>query len=135
MASTTRKRKKAEWPAIQIIAIVGLGIVLFLVVNFGRRAAISYRVHREEVRLEAQLEVARQTQKQLLDQQAYVQSDAYVEEVARNELKWSKPGETVIIILATPQSNNQPPSAGSPYSPAPYTPFDAWKQFFSIDPH
>ncbi|RME40789.1 MAG: septum formation initiator family protein, partial [Caldilineae bacterium] len=109
VASTTRKRKKVNLPLAQFTAIVVLSISLFLIVDFGRRAATGYRIHREEKRLAAELEQLQQEHAALEERRAYVQSDAYVEEVARNELKWSRPGETVIVVLATPQA--APPTA------------------------
>jgi len=132
VTSATRKRKKVELPIAQFIAIIALSISLFLIVDFGRRTASGYRIYREEERLEAQLAPLRESHQALLDKQDYVQTDAYVEEIARNELKWSKPGETVIVILATPQTASHPLSAqnSSTSSTQADTPFHAWLTLF-----
>ena len=61
-------------------------------------------MRREEQKLEAQFEALNQTYKALEDRRAYVETDLYVAEVARNEFKWSTPGETVVVILATPEA-------------------------------
>ncbi|MFQ5576360.1 MAG: septum formation initiator family protein [Anaerolineae bacterium] len=108
MPSATRKRKTIELPIAQFIAVIVLSISLFLIIDFGRRAATGYRVHKEEKRLQVQLDAIQKTNRALLARQDYVGTDRYVEEVARNELKWSKPGETVIIVLATPQVASPP---------------------------
>jgi cell division protein FtsB len=102
VASATRKRKNIELPVAQFIAVIVFSISVFLIIDFGRRAATGYRVYREEKRLEAQLEAAKQTREILLARKEYVKTDTYIEEVARNELKWSKPGETVIVVMTTP---------------------------------
>jgi cell division protein FtsB len=99
MTSAVKKRKPIELPIAQFVAIIVLTLSVFLIIDFGRRAATGYRYNREKVRLQAQLNRAQQTQLQLLAQLDYIKTDAYVEQVARNELKWSRPGETVVVVL------------------------------------
>ena len=132
MSSAARKRKKIELPVAQFIAIIVLSIVLFLVVDFARRTASGYRVYREEARLKAQLAPLEETHQQLLTQRAYAQTDAYVEEIARRELKWSKPGEVVVVVLTTPQAGYSSPAAlnsAGAFPPAD-TPFSGWFNLF-----
>ena len=132
MASTTRKRKKVNLPLAQFTAIVVLSISLFLIVDFGRRAATGYRIHREEKRLAAELEQLKQEHAALEERRAYVQSDAYIKEVTRNELKWSRPGETIIVVLATPQAAPPTqPARSFLFPPAEAdTPLNAWMNLF-----
>ncbi|OQY36299.1 MAG: hypothetical protein B6243_03565 [Anaerolineaceae bacterium 4572_5.2] len=132
VTSATRKRKKVELPVAQFIAIIVLSIALFLIVDFGRRTASGYRIYREEARLKAQLAPLEKTHQLLLTQQAYAQTDAYVEEIARHELKWSKPGEVVVVVLATPQAGYPPLSASNSAGafPSTDTPFSAWFNLF-----
>ena len=132
MTSGARKRKKADLPVAQFIAIVVLSIALFLIVDFGRRTASGYRIYREEARLKAQLAPLQEAHRQLLDKRNYAQSDAYVEEIARNELKWSKPGEVVVVVLAAPPAEHLLPSAfgNSGSYPATDTPFSVWFNLF-----
>lgn len=99
-----KKRQGPKAPIAQFIAIIALSISIFLIVDLGRRAAANYRVQREAERLSQEVEHAQQRQAQLLARRSYVASDLYVEEVARNELKWAKPGETVIVVLPTPEA-------------------------------
>lgn len=102
MTPSTRKRKSIKLPVVKMIVIFTVSIVILLTVDFGQRAARGYQVRREEEKLTMQVNALTKAHDALLSRLDYVQSDAYIEEVARDELKWSKPGETVVIILATP---------------------------------
>lgn len=135
MTSATKKRKQIDLPIAQFIAIIVLSISIFLIIDFGRRAATGYRVRREEEKLYAQLEAARQTQQDLLAKRDYVETDIYIEEVARNELKWSRTDETIVVIMATPQaptSSSTPIKTPLPNQPA-ETPLQAWLALFFPD--
>lgn len=129
----TKKRSAPKAALAQFIAIIALTISIFLIVDFGRRAAANYRVQREAERLSQEVELARQRQADLLARRSYVASDLYVEEVARQELKWASPGETVLAIMPTPEA--APPAAGADsveVSPAliVQTPVQAWWHLF-----
>jgi cell division protein FtsB len=135
VTSATKKRKQIDLPIAQFIAIIVLSISIFLIIDFGRRAATGYRVRREEEKLYAQLEAARQTQQDLLAKRDYVETDIYIEEVARNELKWSRADETIVVIMATPQastSSSAPIKTPLPNQPA-ETPLQAWLALFFPD--
>ena len=96
-----KKAQYAKAPLAQFIAIIALTISLFLIVDFGRRAAANYRSQREATRLTQEVENARRYQAKLLARRTYAASDLYVDEVARNELKWAKPGESVVVVMPT----------------------------------
>jgi len=136
VTSATKKRKPIELPITQFIAIIVLSISIFLIIDFGRRAATGYRVRREEEKLQAQLEAAQETQRALLDKRSHVESDAYVEEIVRNELKWSKPGETVIVVMPTPQVavHAELSADGSAAGQTTVTPLQAWFDLFFATP-
>lgn len=97
----TKKRQITKVPLAQFVAVIALSISIFLIVDLGRRAAANYRTQREAERLSQEVEAAKQYQGKLLAQRTYAASDLYVEEVARRELKWAKPGETVVVVLPT----------------------------------
>ena len=94
-----KKRLPSSIPIAQFVAIIALSISVFLIVDLGRRAAANYRIQREAERLEQMVEAAQSYQTKLLAQRTYAASDLYVEEIARRELKWSRPGETVVVIM------------------------------------
>ena len=127
-----KKKRSFKAPIAQFIAIIALTISIVLIVDFGRKAAVNYKIQREAARLEQEVEAARRYQSRLLAQRTYAASDLYVEEIARRELKWAKPGETVIVVLPdtedelvmvdAPQESNRTAGAISPQQ--------AWWQLF-----
>lgn len=114
------------------MAIIALTISVFLIVDFGRRAAANYRIQREADRLSQEVAAAHRYQNKLLEQRTYAASDLYVEEVARRELKWARPGETVVVVLPTPEAQpNDHVTASAMLQPvAITTPRQAWWQLF-----
>ena len=98
-----KKKQGVRAPLAQFVAILALTISIFLIVDLGRRAAANYRIQREADRLSQEVEAARLYQDNLLAQRTYAASDLYVEEVARKELKWVRPGETVVVVMPTPE--------------------------------
>ena len=132
-----KKRQGPQTPLAQFVAIIALTISIFLIVDLGRRAATNYRIQREAERLSQEVAAAHQYQTKLLERRTYAASDLYVEEVARNELKWAKPGETVVVVMPTYET------ARSPGQPATNTvqevrlvktPEQAWWELFFGDP-
>ncbi|MEW5959115.1 MAG: septum formation initiator family protein [Chloroflexota bacterium] len=132
-----KKRPGSKVPVAQFVAIVALSISIFLIVDLARRAAANYRVQREAYRLEQEVKAVRDYQARLLARRTYVASDLYVEEVARNELKWARPGETVIVVMPTPEAAaaslpvTAADEAGGPATVQ--TPRQAWQQLFFGD--
>jgi len=133
-----KKKRGPQFPLSQFIAIVVITISFFLVVDFARRTASIYRIKSEEIRLEEEVAAVRAQRQDLQDRLNYVQSDAYVEEIARTQLKWARPGETAVMVLATPQAAPTPP-LDQDYvvadMPVPEEPWQAWWiRFFDIPP-
>lgn len=129
----SRKRPNVKASLAQFIAIIALSISIFLIVDLGRRATANYRIQREAERLSQEVEAAQRYQTKLLAQRTYAASDLYVEEVARRELKWAKPGEVVIVVLPTPEASEpfaQPAETEVTTAPPPTTPLQAWWHLF-----
>lgn len=128
------KFKRPRTPLAQFIAIIALTISLFLIVDFGRRAAANYRSQREAERLTQEVEAARRYQDKLLARRTYAASDLFVEEVARNELKWTKPGETAVVVVPSYEPalpiNTTGKTEQQPQKISSTTPQDAWWQLF-----
>jgi cell division protein FtsB len=131
-----KKRPSAKVPVAQFVAIIALSISIFLIVDLGRRAAANYRVQREAERLNQEVETARSYQERLLARRSYVASDLYIEEVARQELKWARPGETVIVVMPTPEAATQAgkqEAQPATIAPIAYSPVQAWWLLFFGD--
>jgi len=128
-----KKRQGPKLPVAQFIAIIALSISIFLIVDLARRAAANYRVQREAYRLTQEVEAIREHQAKLLARRSFVASDLYVEEVARSELKWAKPGEMVIVVMPTPEAITSQPTPANLAAASQYTaetPAEAWWLLF-----
>jgi cell division protein FtsB len=127
-----KKKRGSQLPLTQFtqfIAIIVLTICVFLVVGFARRTAATYKIRNEAVRLEEKAVAARARRQDLQARLEYVQSDAYVEEIARTEFKWAREGETAIVVMPTPQAVPPSPPDQQPAiadAPPPQSPWQAW---------
>jgi cell division protein FtsB len=131
--AVTQKRQTAKITLAQFVAIIVLSISIFLIIDLGRRAAANYRVQREEERLSQEVEMAQRYQQKLLIHRTYVASNLYVEEVARRELKWARPGEIVVVVMPTPEAASQLPRQNPQTvktGPIAHTPVEAWWLLF-----
>jgi len=110
----SKKKRQRTVPFTQIITIVVATMAISMIVDFGRKATANYRVRNEESRLEQEIAAERAKHQALLARRAYVQTDEYVEQVAREELKWVRPGEIVVVpvpLERKPLPTQEPPPA------------------------
>jgi len=132
-----KKRQGSKTPLTRLVGIFALSVSIFFIINLAGQAAANYRVQREAYRLAQDVEALQAYQAQLLARRTYVASDLYVEHVARNELKWAKPAETVVVILPEGETKSQI-SSSSPSNrgtaPEELSPPQAWWRFF-FGPH
>lgn len=84
---------------IQFLAIIAITLTLSLVVDFGRKATASYRVRQQEASLEQEIAALEARQQELKEQKALVQSDAFVEQWARQEMHLVRAGETAVMPM------------------------------------
>ena len=130
---TLKKKRVFQFPFTQFVAIVVVTVCLFLVIDFGRRTASNYQIKAEETRLGTELADSQSRHAALEARLAYVQSDAYVEEIARTQLKWAREGETVVVVMPTPQAQSQAQADGQPAAingVVPESPWQAWWLLF-----
>ena len=128
-----KKKRALQFPFTQFVAIVVITVSLFLVIDFGRRTAASYQIRDEAIRLENEVAASKSQHAALEARLSYAQSDAYVEEIARTQLKWAREGETVVVVMATPQPGPQSPAEGQPAAingVVPESPWQAWWLLF-----
>jgi cell division protein FtsB len=127
-----KRHHSSKTTLAQFVAIIALSISIFLIVDLGRRAAANYRVQREAERLTQEVEAAKRYQANLLAQRTYAASDLYVEEIARNQLKWAKPGEKVIVVVPNYEETTHPLTqpADNKQKLTIRTPQQAWWQLF-----
>ena len=108
-----RPKKSPLISTTQFAAIVVLTIALFLVVDFGRRTTAGYYVSQTEKRLVAEIEALLEQQEVLKQRRDYVQTDAYVEQWARQKAHMVLPGDRP-MILVTPSAPSGGPDAQRP---------------------
>jgi cell division protein FtsL len=126
----SKKQQRLGIPFTQVIAIIAVVVALFLVVDFGRRAAANYQMNSEVIKLEQEVAAEKERQQRLLAEKTYVQSDAYIEKVAREELKWGRRGEVQVILMLTPQAPPASPPEASPQETAP--PKEHWQEWWDF---
>jgi cell division protein FtsB len=119
------------------VAIVVLTIVVFLIVDFGRRTATGYYVSQAERQLQVDIKAQLQLKKELEERREYISTDAYVEQWAREEAQMVHPGDR-LIILVTPDTPSTLPSAVPAVPPADKVPVPNWhywwRLFFDTEP-
>ena len=127
------KKHSVKTPLAQFVAIIALSISIFLVVDLGRRAAANYQVQREAERLGQEVDLARQQQEALRARLEHVRSDIFVDEIARSELKWTLPGETVFVVMPIVDTIPMHPGRKAQHNaviPTAQTPAQAWWVLF-----
>lgn len=128
-----KKKRSTQFPFAHFIAIVVITISLFLAVDFARRTAATYQIKNEATRLEEEAAAIRARHQALQARLSYVQSDAYVEEIARTRLKWAREGEIAVVVMASPQTISPPAPDQQPAvanSTSARSPWQAWWLIF-----
>ena len=114
-----------------VIGIMALLVVLFAFTN---RVAEYLRLSAQQEREAARLTELVVTQAALEDQIAYATSQAAVEEWAREDARWARDGDFVVIPLP-PAGVTPQPVAQFETTPTPSTNWDAWMSWlFTSNP-
>ena len=124
---------------VQIMFAAILAIGLILAINFSTRITASRPLQAYYQSVQAEIEVLQQEHDALLAEFDYAQSDAFVEQWARQEGKMVRPGEVLVIPLAIARQTETTPTPQpfiemqtSPPTPEPWTLW--WALFFDSDP-
>lgn len=102
----------------QLLSVLACTLAIFFIISFVGKALEAYHLRRQVDLLQEQITLLEKEKVALEDQMEYVRSDAYAEKVAREQLKWSRPGETVFVFV--PRQANTPqiaPPAATPTRP------------------
>ena len=98
---TLGSRRKTSRLAKAIMVAMAL-MTIPLAVEYGRQSVLrQHWLHTEETVI-AERATAQALKDDLLSQKAYVQTSAYVEAAARSRLRMSRPGEVLVVLVATP---------------------------------
>jgi len=79
--------------------IVMIGLCLFFIVSYAGRVVQRTYLEAETVRWEAKIAQAEANTFVLAAERSYVESDAYIQEKARNELGLVQPGDALVIVV------------------------------------
>lgn len=118
----------------KFIGIAIMTVVIFLIVDLGRRATTGYYVSQAEKKLRAEIatEQTRQTELKLYRDQ--VQSDEFVEQWARQDAHWIVPGDRPLILVPQPETTTPAtPATAEQAADAPTpTPTPAWHAWWRL---
>lgn len=125
------KLLRAFTPLVQRLLVL---LLVFLTASFFyatvSKALEVYSLKREANRLQQEIQAAQARHEQLLRQRDFLQTEAYIETIAREELGLIKPGETALGILpATGASPSRRPTP-EPSPPAPRPP--SWERWWEL---
>ena len=107
-----------------ILACACLAAIALLGFTTGQNVLRNYHLRQEEQQLRTELLELDRDNEQLQGIRDYLESDEYIEDVARRTLGLVKPGETLVVV-----SGEAPASSAAP-TPAPDAPW--WKSLFGI---
>lgn len=95
---------RVGWGALGVLLVITLIAIFLPPVRQYQELRHREAVLQEDIRLEEQM------LKQLKEQQERLQSDPrFVERIAREELGYAKPGETIVKFLDEGTASNRPP--------------------------
>jgi cell division protein FtsB len=134
----TRKKRTTIITPIQFAAIVTVTISLTLLVGFAYKINSYEQIKQEAQRLQDKLERVEADNQALLARKAFVQTDAYVEQVAREELNFGRFGDTVVMVKNVSAQKveagllSSPDAGESAVTTSP--PWQAWYELFFGQP-
>lgn len=86
----------------RLVVLVGLGVALYFAASFANLALTGYRLSLHASHLKGEIAALQREYQRLQSEVAYLQTDAALEKMAREQLGWAKPGETAIILVWPP---------------------------------
>ena len=117
-----RPERRRVFTLTQLVIVFAIVSVLWLALDFSRRVVSAQRIQSETARTREQVSYEATRQVDLQNELVYVQSDAYVEDWARSDMKMVRPGEHLVIpIFPTPAPVDPAAPAPPPTAPSPWT--------------
>ena len=125
-----RELRRLPLPPTDILAVLVSTAAVLFGLAFGGKLLEGYRLQRHNAMLRAEIGVRQEQQKELQQRLGYVQTPAYVEQVAREQYRWVKAGESLIIpifphrpaVEPTPTPPTEPTTESSATRPVSYWP-------------
>lgn len=98
-----KPRRTRQLSSTQIMFAVILAIALMLAVQFSARIADERNLNAIRNTVQEEIDFLREEQTQLIDELAFVQSDAYVEQWAQSEGRMVRDG--MVLVIPIPSAN------------------------------
>lgn len=102
----TVKKRRVFRPGKKIPAVIAVFLLFYLLISFFAHFHRLNVLQGDIKEIESQLAELKQKNEDLRKQLKQVQSDAYIEQVAREKLGLVKPGETRIVPVQKPAANS-----------------------------
>lgn len=106
---------------LQVVAIVGFAFLLFVGWDFSQRITLMVRRQQLEQEYDQRIAHAQATHSALEALKQAVQTDQYVEDKARRDYHYVRPGENLVIPQITPAAPAPNVALPSPVTAAPRT--------------
>ena len=114
---------------------------MIFLVAFAGKALQNYQLNEEAKALRLEVEELQREKSELEGTRAFVQTDAYVEKAAREELHWSKPDEIYLVVVPAPEAQVLQTGSLEPMEAAGPTPTEGgevshsealWKKWWAL---
>jgi len=136
--NTSRQTRPGPLSPSRVLLVALIGLCALFVFSYAGRSMQKAQLETNAAGWERQIAEARQKNQALTAERAEVESDAYVDKAARDELGWAKENDVEIIVIeptVTPASvpgaaateGIQDAAAGAPESSLP-----VWQQWLSL---
>ncbi|MEZ4660160.1 MAG: septum formation initiator family protein [Caldilineaceae bacterium] len=116
----------------QVLFFVLATLCLLFVMSYASRLNEFARVQHEAALLEQKMEDAERRQAELLAYQDYVQSEAYVAQVGREELNMVQPDDNVVVIIDANGQAQMAPNRQENDLRANIVQLPIWRQWFNL---
>ena len=111
-------RKLPRLTATRAVLLVAAAVVGYFLFAAASDTLLSHRLNQDEAQLQRDIRDLQRQQEELGAIRDYLQSDEYIERVARDTLGWVRPGESLVIVSSnatptpTPQGGADAPDDG-----------------------
>jgi cell division protein FtsB len=84
---------------IRLAIVACVPLVILFAVSFARIVVADYSIHQQKLELESEISQLKKVNTQLNQRIDYLNTDTGVELLAREELGWVRPDDTLVVVL------------------------------------